>query len=123
MEDLTREPLPDVAVLKGDDEAARVLRLRKRGADLALRRLATVSGPGIFRDFPALWDRIVSPLTRAFPIQVAKSSGEVIKRSTIPACVLRAAQGDEVPIDQAEAAAAEVQEVGFLSRFEYVTRC
>ncbi len=66
MDMLTWEPLSDNAVLASDDEAARLLRLKKRGATFALTHAASTYGSTALDDpqqLQGLWDKTMSVLS------------------------------------------------------------
>ena len=71
MEEVTYIPASDDAVLAGDelDTQKRELRIKKRGASMAIEEIARGlggAGGGVFQALPALLARIRDPLTAAF---------------------------------------------------------
>jgi|LauGreDrversion2_3_1035106.scaffolds.fasta_scaffold60011_1 TATA-binding protein-associated factor len=67
MEHLTYLPPPDNEVLAGTDDAQKELRIKKRGASMALEEVAFGLGAGgAFKVLPALWTRIYDPIMAAF---------------------------------------------------------
>jgi TATA-binding protein-associated factor len=66
MEHLTYLPPPDSEVLAGTDDAQKELRIKKRGASMALEEVASGLGAGAFKVLPALWTRIHDPIITEF---------------------------------------------------------
>jgi hypothetical protein len=79
MDEIAFLPTPDEVVLAGSDDEAKKLRVKKRGASMALEEIARgglggVAG-GVFKALPALWVRMHDPLVQGLG-EVKDASGK-----------------------------------------------